>query len=107
MLIPVEHKARARRIQDSHILQIAAQCLLVQEVFGVRPAYGLLVLAGAIQERVEFTAAVEQRLLNTMAEMRALVRESCEPGPLWVARKCRACGFRETCWDAIEARAGG
>ena len=104
ILIPVEHKPRARRLLDSHILQVAAQCLLVQEVYGVRPMYGLLVLAGGIQERVEFTAALEQRLLDTMAEMRALVRDDCEPGPLWVARKCRACGFRETCWDGADAR---
>jgi CRISPR-associated exonuclease Cas4 len=107
MLIPVEHKPRARRLHDSHILQVAAQCLLVQEVYGVRPTYGLVVLAGGIQERVEFTATLEQRLLDTMSEMRALVRDDCEPGPLWVARKCRACGFRETCWDGAEAKAGG
>ncbi len=102
MLIPVEHKPRARRLQDSHTLQVAAQCLLVQEVYGVRPPYGLLVLAGGIQERVEFTATLEQRLLDTMAEMRAFVRDDCEPGQLWVARKCRACGFRETCWDGAD-----
>ena len=105
MLIPVEHKPRARRLQDSHILQVAAQCLLVQEVYGVRPTYGLLVLAGGIQERVEFTTALEQRLLDTMAEMRALLREDREPGPIWVARKCRACGFRDTCWDGADSRA--
>ena len=107
MLIPVEHKPRARRLQDSHTLQVATQCLLVQDVYGVCPPYGLLVLAGGIQERVEFTATLEQRLLDTMADMRALLRDDCEPGPRWVARKCRACGFRETCWDATEARAGG
>ena len=32
MLIPVEHKPRARRLQDSHILQLAAECLLVEDV---------------------------------------------------------------------------
>jgi hypothetical protein len=30
MLIPVEHKPRARRLQDSHVMQVAAQCLLVE-----------------------------------------------------------------------------
>jgi CRISPR-associated exonuclease Cas4 len=71
MLVPVEHKPRARRLQDSHILQVAAQCLLVEEVYGVRPTHGLVVLAGGMQERVEFTSALEQRLLDTMAEMRS------------------------------------
>jgi CRISPR-associated exonuclease Cas4 len=30
-LIPVEQKPSARRVQRSHVLQVAAQCLLVQE----------------------------------------------------------------------------
>ncbi len=98
MLIPVEQKPRARSMQQSHVLQVAAQCLLVQEVYGVRPSHGLLVLAGGKQELVEFTPALERRLLNTMAQMRSLLRVDAEPGPHWVGAKCRSCGFRETCW---------
>jgi hypothetical protein len=33
--VPVEQKPNARRLQPSHVLQLAAQCLLVQEVYGV------------------------------------------------------------------------
>jgi len=40
MLIPVEQKPSARRIHQSHVLQLAAQCLLVHEVYGIRPPYG-------------------------------------------------------------------
>jgi CRISPR-associated exonuclease Cas4 len=98
MVIPVEQKPRAHRLHDSHILQVAAECLLVQEVYGIRPTHGLVVLAGGMQQRVEFTFAVEQRLLDTMAEMRAFLREGAEPGARWVARKCSACGLREACW---------
>ena len=43
--VPVEHKPRARRLQPSHILQVGALCLLVREVYGVRPPYGVVVLA--------------------------------------------------------------
>jgi CRISPR-associated exonuclease Cas4 len=50
MVIPVEHKPKARRMQQSHVLQLAAQCLLVQEVYGVRPSCGLLVLANGAQD---------------------------------------------------------
>ena len=31
-VIPVEQKPRARRVHDSHVLQVAAECLLVSEV---------------------------------------------------------------------------
>lgn len=81
MVIPVEHKPRARRLQDSHVLQVAAQCLLVEDVYGVRPTHGLVLLADGARERVEFTRALEQRLLATMAEMRAFLCEDAEPGP--------------------------
>jgi CRISPR-associated exonuclease Cas4 len=98
-LIPVEHKPRARHVQPSHILQVAAQCALVEDVYGVRPPYGVLVLAGGVSEQVPFTPELEQRLLRTMADMRALLAMDTEPGPRWVAPKCRACGFRDTCWE--------
>jgi CRISPR-associated exonuclease Cas4 len=97
-LIPVEQKPNARCPQPSHLLQLAAECLLVQEVFGVRPPYGLLVLAGGVQQRVPFTPALECHLLDIMARMREWLATGGEPGPRWDARKCRACGFRETCW---------
>ena len=97
-VVPVEQKPHARRMQPSHVMQIAAQCLLVQEVYGVRPPYGLLVLAGGVQQEVPFTAQLEARLLDTMARMREVLVADYEPCPRWVALKCRACGFRTTCW---------
>jgi CRISPR-associated exonuclease Cas4 len=100
MLIPVEQKPGARRLQPSHVMQVAAQCLLVEEVYEMRPPYGLVVLAGGIRAPVAFTPSLERRLLATMAEMRELLREGTEPGPRWVAPKCQACGFRNSCWDS-------
>jgi CRISPR-associated exonuclease Cas4 len=98
VLIQVEQKPRSRRLQPSHVIQVAAQCVLVEEVYGVRPPYGVVVLAGGVRQQVAFTPALERKLLRTIADMRALLARSAEPGPRWVARKCRACGFRETCW---------
>jgi hypothetical protein len=57
-LIPVEQKPSAHRVQLSNVLQVAAQCLLVDEVYGVRPPYGLLVLAGGVREQIQFTPAL-------------------------------------------------
>ena len=101
MLIPVEQKPRARRLQPSHVLQVAAQCLLVQEVYEIRPTYGLVILAAGERQRVEFSPALERRLLQTMAQMRALIGADTVPEPYWIAAKCRACGFRQTCWSAV------
>jgi CRISPR-associated exonuclease Cas4 len=98
-LIPVEQKPSARRLQPSHVMQVAAQCLLVEEAYGVRPPFGIVVLAGGTRAKVPFTPELERRLLQTMADMRDLIATETEPGPRWVAPKCRACSFVETCWE--------
>ena len=87
----MEQKPRAWRVHDSHVLQVAAECLLVSEVYGVRPPYGLLVLANGIQHRVPFTCELEQRLLRTLDTTHGLLDTSEEPGPRWLGGRCRAC----------------
>src|SRR5206468_9768164 len=57
--IPVEQKPSARRLYPSHAMQ-AAQCILLQEVYGVRPPYGVVVLSGGRAERVAFTLQLER-----------------------------------------------
>jgi hypothetical protein len=39
-------------MHDSHVMQLAAQCVLVTDVCGVRPPYGLLVLADGVHQRL-------------------------------------------------------
>ena len=102
-LVPVEQKPTARRLQPSHVLQVAAQCLLVQEVYGVRPPFGLVVLAEGVRQRVEFSTELEERLLETMAQMRAFMHAGAAPEPQWISAKCRHCGFRTTCWPETDA----
>jgi CRISPR-associated exonuclease Cas4 len=99
VLIPVEQKPSARRLQPSHVLQVAAQCLLVEEAYGVRPPYGVVALSGGIEERVPFTPLLERQLLATMAEMRQFLATGAEPGARWVAPKCRACAYQQMCWE--------
>ena len=55
-----------------------------------RPTHELVVVADGVQERVDLISAPEQRLLGTMAEMRAFSPEDLEPGLRWIARKLRA-----------------
>ena len=110
--VPVEQKPSARRLQQSHILQVGALCLLVQDVYGVRPPYGVVVLADGAQERVTFSEELERGVVRTMAEMRRILATGEPPGPRWVGAKCRACGYHPVCWDDDEAllhtdRSGG
>ena len=97
--VPVEQKPTARRLQQSHMLQVGALCLLVQDVYGVRPPYGVVVLADGAQERVTFSEELERGVVRTMAEMRRILATGEPPGPRWVGAKCRACGYQPVCWD--------
>ena len=78
-----EQKPSSRRLQQSHILQVGALCLLVQDVYGVRPLYGVVVLADGTQERVTFTEELERGVVRTMAEMRRMLETGAAPGPRW------------------------
>ncbi len=105
--VPVEQKPSARRLQQSHILQVGALCLLVQDVYGVRPPYGVVVLAGGSQERVVFTEELERGVVRSMAEMRRMLENGEAPGPRWVPAKCRACGYHPVCWGDEDVGAAG
>jgi CRISPR-associated exonuclease Cas4 len=104
--VPVEQKPSSRRLQPSHIMQVGALCLLVEDVYGVRPPYGVVVLAGGAQERVVFSEALERGVVRTMSEMRRILASGEPPGPRWVGAKCWACGHHPVCWDDRTAAAG-
>ena len=104
--VPVEQKPSARKLQPSHVLQVGALCLLVQDVYGARPPYGVVVLAGGAQERVPFSEELERSVLRAMAEMRRTLATGEAPGRRWVGAKCRACGFHPVCWGAAGPPSG-
>ncbi len=108
MLIPVEVKsARAPSTPyDSHVYQLAAYCLLVQRVYGIRPTHGIL----KYRDRsyvIDYTTLLEQEVIALAQAMRAEVARSArktsrsassglersheEPG------RCARCGYRNSC----------
>ena len=97
-VVPVEVKSRRRPAQPyaSHILQLAAYCLLVEDNFDAAPPYGLLRYADATLQ-IPYTADLRRRVLDTAAEIRQArrapdVRRSHSEPP-----RCRACGYRSAC----------
>ncbi len=97
-VIPVEVKTTRAPDEPypSHVLQLAAYCLLSAETYGVRPPYGVI----KYPERafaVDYTPALETLLLETLAALQADRRAA------QVARshddpvRCRHCGVRDAC----------
>jgi CRISPR-associated exonuclease Cas4 len=69
-LIPEEWKPSARRIYHGHRVQLGAYLLLVEEHFGVRPPFGVVVLAGGVRVEVPNTDELRAEVLSVAAQIR-------------------------------------
>jgi CRISPR-associated exonuclease Cas4 len=97
-VIPVEVKSGRAPAQpyESHILQLAAYCLLVEECYGRQPPHGIVKYGDRTFE-VDYTPELEEELLETLEDMRADLVAGNAPRSHDDARRCRACGYRERC----------
>ena len=77
---------------------IGALCLLVQDVYGVRPSYGVVLAAGS-HERLTFSDELKRGLVRGTAEMRRILATGEAPDQRWVGTKCGDCGYHPTGWD--------
>ena len=101
-LVPVEVKSRRRppTTPDGHILQLATYCLLVEDVYKVRPAYGLLHYADATLQ-IPYTDALRRSVLEIADAIRSartapdLHRNHDDPA------RCRGCGYAHGCGEVV------
>jgi CRISPR-associated exonuclease Cas4 len=101
-LIPVEEKTgrTPRGPLFSHILQVAAYCLLIEETSGKPPPYGLLKYPEHEHE-IEYNDDLKKVLLQKLDEMRVILvtkeahRNHDRPG------KCISCSRRQVCPERL------
>ncbi len=100
--IPVEVKSgRApRQPYDTHIYQLAAYCMLVEDTYGVRPRHGLIRYADRTFA-VDYTGELEAEVTAILNAMRAdteakELRRSHE-----APERCRGCGYRPVCDQSL------
>ena len=104
-LIPVEVKAGSSPVKpySSHVLQLAAYCLLVEDTQGIPVPYGLIVYANRTFP-VEFTRELRRTLLGTLRAMRADM-ENMGDGAVSRSHadcaRCRHCGLRQDCGQSL------
>lgn len=102
VIIPVEVKSGRAPAQPhrSHLLQLAAYCLLVEEEYTKRPPYGIIKYADQAFE-VDYTPELESALLTTLDRMRSDLGRDNVPRSHDSPARCRACGFRERCDQSL------
>ncbi len=102
-LIPVEVKTG--RVPKgplfSHIIQLAAYCLLIEERQGRPPPYGVLQYGKHVRHEIDYNDELKFTLVNKLIEMRQIMhtgeahRNHRRPG------KCASCSRREGCSERL------
>lgn len=106
-IIPVEVKSRrapSHGPNDSHVFQLAAYCLLVQDRFGVRPKHGLIQY-GDETYKVDFTPDLESQVLELLHEMRIAETKPDVSRSHEQAVRCLGCGFGDVCAQSLAGAA--
>ena len=95
-LVPIELKSRSAPTAGpprSHLVQVWAYCLLVEETQGTPPPHGILRYSDGTEFRVRWDAAARSELLRLRAEIDRPYDGRATPS----RPKCARCGWRAGC----------
>jgi CRISPR-associated exonuclease Cas4 len=102
-LIPVEVKTG--RVPKgplfSHILQLAAYCLLIEERQGRPPPYGVLQYGKHVRHEIDYNDELKWTLVNKLIEMRQIIRSGEAHRNHRRPGKCASCSRREGCSERL------
>ena len=103
-IIPIEVKSTKcpanGRAYDSHIMQLAAYCLLVEEAIGQDVPYGIIRYADC-EVTLDYTSELRDELIELLEEIEEArlavdVHRSHND-----AQRCKGCSMRESCDEAL------
>jgi CRISPR-associated exonuclease Cas4 len=105
LVVPLEVKSRRRPPAEDpgHTLQLAAYCLLVEDIYKERPPHGYLRYAD-VTIQVAFTDDLRRAVMDSAAALRKARTAADVPRSHHDAQRCRRCGYVESCGG--EALAG-
>ncbi len=102
-LVPVEVKPSRTDTEprESHLLQVLAYCLLLEEQEGKRPPYGLLRYSTETF-KVDYNVRTRQHIISAIAEMREAAEQQEIHRSHDVPAKCRMCSYHTVCDEALQ-----
>ena len=101
--LPVEVKSAKAPSEPyrSHVLQLAAYCLLVEEAMDIRPPYGLIHYTDRTFA-IRYTPQLENELLDTLEWMREDLREGAADRNHNDPARCRWCSYAPHCDQRLD-----
>lgn len=100
-LIPEEWKS-AKRVSQGHRRQLGTYFILIEENYGKRPPYGVVVLGDGSRVRVEATDELCSEVVEIAERIREhrarMAEEIPVEQPAW---KCERCGQRPNCGQML------
>ncbi len=101
-LIPIEVKTgrTPKAPYDSHIFQLAAYCLLVENEYGLRPSHGLIHYPDK-DFKIDYTNELEASTLMLIREIQSAQTKKEIHCSHQNPQKCKNCGFREICDESL------
>jgi len=102
-IIPVEVKSSAAPVDGprrSHVLQLVAYCLLVEETYRQKPKYGIVKYADRMFA-IDYAESLQAALLDVMAAMRADAAHAEAHRSHDEAARCTHCGYRHACDERL------
>jgi CRISPR-associated exonuclease Cas4 len=100
--IPVEVKSgRGRNVPyDSHIYQLAAYCLLIDQTFSSRPNYGILHYSNQ-DIAVDYTEELEDKTIDIIREIRSISRKKNVDRSHESVNRCQKCSYKSICDQSL------
>lgn len=107
-VVPVEVKSArcpaGGRPYDSHLAQLAAYCLLVEDVLGATVPYGVVKYRDR-EVRVEYTAEMREQALAIVEEMKEDMNAAAAGEEVHRShddpRRCAGCSLRDVCTESL------
>lgn len=105
-VVPVEYKRGRPKSHRADEVQLCAQALCLEEMFGVSVGKGLL-FYGETRRRqdVSIDEGLRQLTEETISAIRASMKAGKTPLAEYNARKCKACSLLDDCQPVLMSRA--
>jgi CRISPR-associated exonuclease Cas4 len=101
-LVPVEVKPSRTEPEphESHLLQVLAYCLLVEEAYDTKPPYGLLRYKHDTF-KVDYNSGTRAYIIGVLEEMRSAAQSREAHRSHEAEGRCRACTYRTICDESL------